>query len=168
MRASATCLAAALIGGSLAPGGEGLVFRAQARTRGGATAGRQRRSFCSGVEGPAVGKSVGALGRGGEMLMSAAAAGEQEAAAAGKLPWLDSTVPRELPDEISAENPLRVVIAGGGVGGLLTAKYLKMQGYDVSLCRVFFLAQQLHEFVSCVFSSSTTTCLARGVVGGEA
>ncbi|CAN0036712.1 unnamed protein product [Ectocarpus sp. 4 AP-2014] len=133
MRASATCLAAALIGGSLAPGGEGLVFRTQARARGGATAGRQRGSFCSGVECPAVGKSVDAFGRGGEMLMSAAAAGEQEAAAAGKLPWVDSTLPRELPDEISAENPLRVVIAGGGVGGLLTAKYLKMQGYDVKV-----------------------------------
>lgn len=139
MRASATCLAAALIGSSLAPGGEGLVFRAQARARRGATAGRQRSSFCSGVECPAVGKGVGALRRGGGMLMEAAAAGEQEtAAAAGKLPWLDSTMPRELPDEITAENPLRVVIAGGGVGGLLTAKYLKMQGYDVSLLWVCF------------------------------
>lgn len=49
-----------------------------------------------------------------------------------KLPWLDSDQPQQLPDEISAENPLRVVIAGGGVGGLLSAKYLKMQGYDVS------------------------------------
>lgn len=39
-----------------------------------------------------------------------------------------------LPDEISTENPLRVVIAGGGVGGLLAAKYMKMQGFDVRRC----------------------------------
>lgn len=54
-----------------------------------------------------------------------------------KLPWLEGTQQQKLPDEISAENPLRVVIAGGGVGGLLSAKYLKMQGYDVSLPYVF-------------------------------
>lgn len=48
--------------------------------------------------------------------------------------WItgDQAPPKRLPDEISAENPLRVVIAGGGVGGLLAAKYMKMQGYDVS------------------------------------
>eukprot|EP00752_Nemacystus_decipiens_P002003 g1924.t1 len=59
---------------------------------------------------------------------SAAAGGK-----AAKAPWLDGTMPRELPDEITAENPLRVVIAGGGVGGLLAAKYLKMQGHDVKV-----------------------------------
>lgn len=50
----------------------------------------------------------------------------------GELPWLEGDGPQHLPDEISAENPLRVVIAGGGVGGLLAAKYMKMQGYEVS------------------------------------
>ena len=55
------------------------------------------------------------------------------AATENKLPWLEGTQQQKLPDEISAENPLRVVIAGGGVGGLLSAKYMKMQGYDVSL-----------------------------------
>ena len=64
------------------------------------------------------------------MGTAAAAAGGGTAA---KAPWLDGTMPRDLPDEISAENPLRVVIAGGGVGGLLAAKYLKMQGHDVSV-----------------------------------
>lgn len=44
----------------------------------------------------------------------------------------DVAPPENLPDMISAENPLRVVIAGGGVGGLLAAKYMKMQGYNVS------------------------------------
>lgn len=44
----------------------------------------------------------------------------------------DMGAPVQLPDEITPENPLRVVIAGGGVGGLLSAKYLKMQGFDVS------------------------------------
>lgn len=45
----------------------------------------------------------------------------------------ETGAPTVLPDEITAENPLRVVIAGGGVGGLLAAKYLKMQGHDVSM-----------------------------------
>lgn len=45
----------------------------------------------------------------------------------------ETGAPTVLPDEITAENPLRVVIAGGGVGGLLAAKYLKMQGHDVKV-----------------------------------
>lgn len=79
--------------------------------------------------------SVSSLRRGAEKdngvspLGATAAAGGETAA---KSPWLDGSMPRELPDEISVENPLRVVIAGGGVGGLLAAKYLKMQGHDVS------------------------------------
>lgn len=56
-----------------------------------------------------------------------------------KLPWLEADVPQNLPDEITPENPLRVVIAGGGVGGLLAAKYLKMQGHDVSLFYVEYV-----------------------------
>lgn len=48
-------------------------------------------------------------------------------------PWVDEDQkPDRLPNEITPENPLRVVIAGGGVGGLLAAKYMKMQGFDVS------------------------------------
>lgn len=62
----------------------------------------------------------------GELSMSSTLTQER------KLPWADESVPRQPPDEISAQHPLRVVIAGGGVGGLLAAKYLKMQGYDVS------------------------------------
>lgn len=81
----------------------------------------------------AVSRSSSCDGRGrkGGVLSMAAAAAEGGKTAA-KAPWLDGTMPRKLPDEISAENPLRVVIAGGGVGGLLAAKYLKMQGHDVS------------------------------------
>lgn len=55
-------------------------------------------------------------------------------AKAQDVPWhAQPTEPEILPNTISTENPLRVVIAGGGVGGLLSAKYLKMQGFDVSV-----------------------------------
>ena len=37
------------------------------------------------------------------------------------------------PDEISAEHPLKVILSGGGVGGLLAAKYLKESGFDVTV-----------------------------------
>ena len=65
--------------------------------------------------------------------MSATVTSEQS------LPWVDGSSPQRLPDELSSEHPLRVVIAGGGVGGLLAAKYLKMQGYDVSLWVLIYL-----------------------------
>ncbi|CAN0501490.1 unnamed protein product [Laminaria digitata] len=153
MRATA-CLAAAVIGGagSLAPGAQALSFAAPARARTGTDCQRQRGSFCSGVDSAAA--TTGALSasaaapsrgwaaRGAKqqrqqqqqqgLAMSAATTTEQ------KLPWLDSDQPQSLPDEISAEHPLRVVIAGGGVGGLLSAKYLKMQGYDVSFTGTLF------------------------------
>eukprot|EP00611_Tribonema_gayanum_P021375 TRINITY_DN4093_c0_g1_i1.p1 TRINITY_DN4093_c0_g1~~TRINITY_DN4093_c0_g1_i1.p1 ORF type:complete len:435 (-),score=55.08 TRINITY_DN4093_c0_g1_i1:861-2165(-) len=37
------------------------------------------------------------------------------------------------PDAITPEHPLRVILAGGGVGGLLAAKYLKQSGFDVTV-----------------------------------
>jgi zeaxanthin epoxidase len=37
------------------------------------------------------------------------------------------------PDEISEANPLRVILSGGGVGGLMAAKYLKQSGFDVTV-----------------------------------
>ncbi|CAM9747975.1 unnamed protein product [Discosporangium mesarthrocarpum] len=53
-------------------------------------------------------------------------------AATVQVPWVnDGVTAPSKPDAISAEHPLRVVVAGGGVGGLLSAKYLKMQGFDV-------------------------------------
>lgn len=80
-----------------------------------------------GAEAAAAGAGVG----GGEAAATAASAAGA-GAGAKTVPWAgDVTKPGKLPDEISAENPLRVVIAGGGVGGLLAAKYMKMQGYDV-------------------------------------
>ncbi len=133
----AACVAAAV---SVLGGAQALVFRTPAPARsaaGGGSCREQRSSFCGCVESSARG-GVESLCRGSarrdgavlSMGTAAAAAGDK---AAAKAPWLDGTMPRELPDEISAENPLRVVIAGGGVGGLLAAKYLKMQGHDVSV-----------------------------------
>ena len=140
MRTAACVAAAVLSSGGLAPGTQALVFRAPASTHARAgTSGscrqqQQRGSFCSGIESSAAVAGVGSL-RSSEKENSRVTALGATAAAGGetaKAPWLDGTMPRELPDEISAENPLRVVIAGGGVGGLLAAKYLKMQGHDVS------------------------------------
>lgn len=130
----AACVAAAVVLG----GAQALVFRTAAPAQsaaGGGSCREQRGSICGSVESCARGH-VGSLSRGGTRrdgavlsMGTAAAAGDK---AEAKAPWLDGTMPRELPDEISAENPLRVVIAGGGVGGLLAAKYLKMHGHDVS------------------------------------
>eukprot|EP00904_Undaria_pinnatifida_P002278 jgi/Undpi1/12050/HiC_scaffold_4.g01749.m1 len=143
MRATA-CLAAAVLGGA-PPGAQALSFAAPARGRAGTGCQHQQGSFCSGVSGAASAATVGALSgstpvpsRGWAPAASRGAKQQQGLAMSvapveQKLPWLDSDQPQQLPDEISAENPLRVVIAGGGVGGLLSAKYLKMQGYDVKV-----------------------------------
>lgn len=166
MRAS-TCLAAAVIStaaGGVAPGA--LAFHAPAPARGSSNCGQQGASgaFCRGSSSGSSG-SVTAPGardvitkgvssvwgdasarrRGVEALsMSTATKAEKKA------PWLDGDTPSKLPDEISAENPLRVVIAGGGVGGLLAAKYLKMQGYDVSSFMMIHtsavITRPLHDF----------------------
>lgn len=140
MRAT-TCLAAVLGTTSLtsSPGVQAFAPPVSVRTAGSATSCHhgQRGSFCSGAH-PVAAKNPGALSSAG--VVSAATRGhgalsmaEATSTATQPLPWIDGTLPRDLPDEISKENPLRVVIAGGGVGGLLSAKYLKMQGYDVSL-----------------------------------
>lgn len=143
---TAACVAAAVLGsGGLVPGGQALVFRtpapAHARAAGSSSCRQQQRgSFCSGIESSATVGSVNSLRSSStkdnkvSALGAAAAAGGETSA---KAPWLDGTMPRKLPDEISVDNPLRVVIAGGGVGGLLAAKYLKMQGHDVSVLVVF-------------------------------
>ncbi|CAM9118834.1 unnamed protein product, partial [Phaeothamnion confervicola] len=47
------------------------------------------------------------------------------------------------PDEISKEHPLRVIVSGAGVGGLLAAKYMKQQGFDVT---VFEKTDQFRRF----------------------
>lgn len=124
------------------PGGQALVFRtpapAHARAAGSSSRRQQQRGwFRSGIESSATVGSVNSLRSSStkkdnkvSALGAAAAAGGETSA---KAPCLDGTMPRKLPDEISADNPLRVVIAGGGVGGLLAAKYLKMQGHDVSV-----------------------------------
>lgn len=145
MRASA-CLAAAVFGGagSLAPGAQALSFGAPARARTGTGCQHQGGSFCSGVStASASGVTAGTLSESATSPSRGwAARGSKQqqqglamsaAVTEKKLPWLEGTQQQKLPDEISAEHPLRVVIAGGGVGGLLSAKYLKMQGYDVSL-----------------------------------
>lgn len=158
MRTAACVAAAAVLSrGGLAPGTQALVFRtpAPAHTRAAGSSScrqHQRGSFCSGIESSAAVGNVGALRSTAEKdnnrvssLGATAAAGGETAA---KAPWLDGTMPRDLPDEISAENPLRVVIAGGGVGGLLAAKYLKMQGHDVSVC-VRFLTRDTSDVCHC-------------------
>jgi len=38
-----------------------------------------------------------------------------------------------VPDEISVENPLKIAIAGGGVGGLIAAIALEKKGFDVTV-----------------------------------
>lgn len=146
MRASA-CLAAAVFGGagSLAPGAQALSFGAPARARTGTGCQHQQGSFCSGVStASASGVTTGTLsesatspsrgwGARGSKQQQQQGLAMSAAVTEKKLPWLEGTQQQKLPDEISAENPLRVVIAGGGVGGLLSAKYLKMQGYDVKV-----------------------------------
>lgn len=37
------------------------------------------------------------------------------------------------PDSIDSKHPLKVILAGGGVGGLLAAKYMKQEGFDVTV-----------------------------------
>ncbi|CAM9835035.1 unnamed protein product, partial [Chrysoparadoxa australica] len=37
------------------------------------------------------------------------------------------------PQEINEESPLKVVIAGGGVGGLMSAAYMQKEGFDVTV-----------------------------------
>lgn len=44
-----------------------------------------------------------------------------------------ATSPFTKPDAISEEHPLKVVVSGGGVGGLLAAKYLADSGFDVTV-----------------------------------
>lgn len=135
MRATA-CIAAVIGTTSLSgtPGAQAFAPPISSRTAGSATSCHhsQRGSFCS-----VSAKNAGALSNAGTAPAASRGHGALAMAAATSaatkdLPWMDGTLPRDLPDEISKENPLRVVIAGGGVGGLLSAKYLKMQGYDVS------------------------------------
>lgn len=135
MRATA-CFAAVIGTTSLTstPGAQAFAPPISVRTAGSATSSNhgQRGPFCS-----VAAKNAGALSNAGAVPAAARGHGALAMAAATSaatkdLPWTDGTLPRDLPDEISKENPLRVVIAGGGVGGLLSAKYLKMQGYDVS------------------------------------
>jgi NADPH-dependent 2,4-dienoyl-CoA reductase/sulfur reductase-like enzyme len=44
-----------------------------------------------------------------------------------------ATIDYSPPDAISPEAPLKVILAGGGVGGLVAAKYLKQSGFDVTV-----------------------------------
>lgn len=142
------CLAAAVIstaGSGLAPGAQALVFRVPTPARTGGRCQNQRGSFCnSRINTPAVSNApLGAAGSAWGWARRAESQVQQRrglsmsaTATEAKVESLDGSTPEKLPDEISADHPLRVVIAGGGVGGLLSAKYLKMQGYDVSLSLV--------------------------------
>ncbi len=48
--------------------------------------------------------------------------------------WLDTESPRDsVPDDVSAEAPLRVLVAGGGLGGLFAAICLRNAGADVAV-----------------------------------
>lgn len=141
---TAACIAAVI--GSTGMGAQALTLRAKSSTVGnhygwdGSMAHHQRGSSTTGAKALEALTSTLQPSRGvgcdGTRSSERASRGGMSMSATASAPpsWItsDQAPPNRLPDEITAENPLRVVIAGGGVGGLLAAKYMKMQGYDVS------------------------------------